>query len=397
MKSSVWCLTVLTTVVLALSVSAPLTFSKEIPSVPPIQFPAPTPNDTLVSPEVRPDGKVTFRLYAPQVSTVVLRSDLIADFNLYFAGLPLTKGDDGIWSYTSGVLSPGVYRYTFIVDGVQTVDPRNPSVSESLNAPQSLFAVPGLPWEDLQDVPHGAVNVIWYHSKTLATWRRMHIYTPPGYNTNSKRYPVLYLLHGGGDNDNAWSTVGRAGLILDNLIAAKQAEPAIIVMPAGHVTNIMKFDPASMGTDKFADDLLQDVVPYVEGNYRVVADGEHTAIAGLSMGGIQTLNISLTNLNRFAYVGVFSSGWFPPAREAFERQHATQLGDAASKKGLKLYWIGVGKKDIAFDNCQTTVTLLKKYGFSPEYHESPGYHNWETWRNYLHEFLPRLFRPGTSK
>jgi enterochelin esterase family protein len=224
----------------------------------------------------------------------------------------------------------------------------------------------------------------------------MHIYTPPGYNTNSNRYPVLYLLHGGGDNDNAWSTVGRGGLILDNLIAAKQAEPMIIAMPAGHVASIMRFDPNSMGTDRFSEDFLQDVMPYVEKNYRALADREHTALAGLSMGGIQTLNIGLTNLNRFAYLGVFSSGWFPQAREKFEKENTAKLDDAEAKKGLRLFWIGVGKKDIAFENSQTTIKTLKEHQFNTEYHESGGFHNWETWRNYLHEFLPRLFHPNAA-
>lgn len=361
---------------------------------PPIRFqpPAPTPNDTLVSPEVGKDSRVVFRIYAPDAQKVVVRGEFVDDFALLIKGIPMTKGENGIWSFTTEALKPGAYRYGYEVDGVQTTDPRNPNVSESLNRVQSLLVVPGSDWQDLRDVAHGAVSEVWYHSKALGEPRRMHIYTPPGYEASTTKYPVMYLLHGGGDNDNAWSTVGRAGFILDNLIASGKAKSMIIVMPAGHVTRIMKFDPIAMGTDKFADDLVGDVMPYVTKSYRVYSDREHAAIAGLSMGGIQTLNISLTNLEKFGYVGVFSSGWFPPAREKFEHENAGKLNDAAAKKGLKLFWVGVGKKDIAFENCQTTVELLKKYGFTPEYHESPGYHNWETWRDYLHEFAPRLFQ-----
>jgi len=356
------------------------------------QLPAPTPNDTLVSPEVQPDLRVAFRLYAPEAQKVAVRGDFITDFKTIFSGLPMTKSDNGVWSFTTDPLSPGAYRYTYVVNGVQTTDPRNPRISESLNSPQSLFVVTGSDWQDVKDVPHGSVSVVWYQSKALGKLRRMHVYTPPGYEGNSTKYPVLYLLHGGGDNDNAWSTVGRAGFILDNLIAAGKAKPMIIVMPAGHVADVLKFDPVAMGTDQFADDLLEDVMPHVAQAYRVLSDREHTAIAGLSMGGIQALNISLANLHKFAYVGVFSSGWFPAAREKFEKEDASKLDDASAKQGLKLYWVGVGKKDIAFENCQTTVELLKRHGFSPEYHESPGYHNWETWRDYLHEFVPRLFQ-----
>ncbi|MBV9849696.1 MAG: esterase [Armatimonadetes bacterium] len=351
-------------------------------------FPPPTPNATLVSPDVLPDRHVVFRLYAPQAQDVRVHSE--------WAGSSgpetLTKADNGVWSVTVGPLDPGVYRYLFTVDGVETVDPRNPRTSESLNNVQSLLEVPGAAFEDIRDVPHGAVASVWYHSTALGATRRMHVYTPPGYEAGTGRYPVLYLLHGAGDTDEAWSTVGHAGFILDNLIADGKARPMIVVMPAGHISRQFGFGGRGrMGQDQFNDDFLQDIMPYVEAHYRVSADRTHRAIAGLSMGGLQTLNIALPHLDKFAYVGVFSSGWFGQTAEQIEQEHRDALDNAAAKKGLRLLWLAWGAQDLARPSSQVMLDVFQRHGFQPVWHESAGGHTWINWRDYLHEFAPLLF------
>jgi len=238
----------------------------------------------------------------------------------------------------------------------------------------------------------------------------MHIYTPPGYESGKGSYPVFYLLHGAGDCDDSWTSVGRANFILDNLIATNKAKPMIVVMPAGH-TNAGgggRGAAAAGGPpprDEFVEDFTQDVMPYVEKHYRVVADRAHRAIAGLSMGGSQTLNIGIPNLEKFAYIGVYSSGVLgggrgappasgtpaPPFGAAWEQQHGTALDNAGARKGLKLFWFATGVEDGLMPTTKNTVELLKKHGFSPVMKESPGGHTWLNWRSYLIEFAPQLF------
>jgi enterochelin esterase-like enzyme len=356
------------------------------------------------SPTISGDKIVTFRLYAPKAIEVLVKTeglDSVPDapkavVEQTMKGVAMTKGDDGVWTYSLPPVMPGAFRYSFLVDGVPTTDPENPLSSESLTHVSSMFVVPGNSLFETRNVPHGETSTVFYHSKTMNEERRMHVYTPPGYEKGTgQNYPVLYLLHGGGDSDASWSTVGLATTILDNLIAERKAVPMIVVMPAGHVTRTMqRFDPDRMGQDSFNDDFVNDIIPYVEGHYRVAATREGRAIAGLSMGGVQTLNIGLTHLKMFSAMGVFSSGWFPSAREKFIAAHGTDL-DSPDKQGMRLLWIGVGKLDIAHDNSQLMVDLLKSRGFKPEYHESFGYHSWSTWQQYLTEFMPRLFQPGT--
>ncbi len=238
----------------------------------------------------------------------------------------------------------------------------------------------------------------------------MHVYTPPGYEADNSKYPVFYLLHGAGDSDDSWTSVGRANFILDNLIAAKKAVPMIVVMPAGHTTREMP-RPASPGAtmrDEFAEDFVHDIMPYVEKNYRVLTDRAHTAIAGLSMGGGQTLNISMSHLDQFAYIGVFSAGVFsrgprrpttagdtgpkPTVPAEWIEQHATDLDNAGLKPGLKLLWFSTGGEDRLLPVSEATVAMLKEHGFTPVFRESGGGHTWLNWRDYLDEFAPQLFR-----
>jgi enterochelin esterase-like enzyme len=291
-----------------------------------------------------------------------------------------------------GPIRPGVYRYTFSVDGVQTTDPRNPVTSETLTSVRSLYEVPGARWEEyLPDVPHGSMASVWYPSPVVGGLRRLHVYTPPGYEHDRQSYPVLYLLHGGGDSDDSWPTIGRAGAILDNLIAAHKASPMIVVMPAGHISRDFQLRTGmnTMGHDDFNRDMTESIIPYVDRHYRTIADREHRALAGLSMGGLQTLTLSLTHSDLFSSIGMFSSGWFPSMREQVDKDLAQYK---ASGKLFQLYWVGVGRYDIANANSAASVELLKKYGITPVTHESGGFHAWNNWRDYLHLFAPQLFQ-----
>jgi enterochelin esterase family protein len=356
----------------------------------------------IKSPIVSAAKIVTFHLYAPDAKEVLVKTEGLdgvpdapkAQVLQTMKGSAMEKGPDGVWTFSLGPLMPGAFRYTFLVDGVPTTDPENPSSSESLTHVSSMFLVPGNSLFEVSNVPHGSVSSVFYHSRTLKEERRMHVYTPPGYEQGgTTTYPVLYLLHGGGDSDASWSTVGLATTILDNLIAAHKAVPMIVVMPAGHVTHEMRqFNPDKMGLDAFNDDFIDDIVPYVESHYRVTAGRSTRALAGLSMGGIQTLNIGLTHLKMFSSLGVFSSGWFPSAREKFVTAHGAELA-SSDKNGLQLLWVGAGKQDIAHENCLVMVDLLRTHGFKPEYHESFGYHSWSTWQQYISEYLPRIFQP----
>jgi enterochelin esterase-like enzyme len=386
---------------LACSVAGALGQAQEAkpPSAPPTPPPGMQQGPRVVSPEVQPDRRIVFRIMAPQAKTVGLRASDIQ--GLPREGPAFSKDDDGVWSATVGPVEPGAYRYVFMVDGVPTMDPRNPAVSESNTNDWSLVYVPGAEFMDTVDVPHGAVASVTYYSTALSHFRRMHVYTPPGYEMGGGKYPIFYLLHGSGDCDEAWTSVGRAGFILDNLIAAKKAQPMIVVMPAGHTSATPPAPGAVRPTrDEFADDFMSDIMPYVEKHYRVQTDRAHMAIAGLSMGGGQSLNISMSHLDRFAYVGVFSAGVFsfgrpgsPGAGSAeWESARAGMLDNAALKPGLKLLWFGTGTDDRLIPVTKATIEMLKKHGFTPFFRESPGGHTWINWRNYLFEFAPQLFQ-----
>ena len=358
----------------------------------------------IKSPEVLADRRVTFRVAAPEATKVELRSpgDIPGSVGRGVAPMVLTKTADGVWEITVGPLPAGAYRYAFAVNGVAVVDPRNPATSQTNTTVYSLVVVPGSEFFDTRAVPHGAVASVHYQSTSLGGIRRMHVYTPPGYEAGRDRYPVLYLLHGAGDIDESWSTVGRAGFILDNLIALHRAKPMLVVMPAGHTTDAgaafgaptaARGNPGlASASDPFVADFVADLMPYVEKNYRVLTDRQSRAIAGLSMGGGQTLNIALPHLDQFAYIGVFSSGIPANVAGAWERQHRAELNNPATKPGLKLLWFGTGKDDFMIETSRSSVALMKKHGFSPVFVESEGGHTWLNWRDYLSAFAPQLFR-----
>jgi len=411
----------------------------------------------VVSPEVMSDGRVMFRIAAPKAEQVTLNA---GDITILFSGggagaitgtdiatiMPATplpqggpvfkKNDAGIWETTVGPIPPGAYRYAFQVDGLRVLDPVNTRTAESRDNMWSLFTVPGAAMMDTADVPHGAVARVVYYSSVLKTTRRMHIYTPPGYESGNQKYPVFYLLHGSGDTDDAWISVGRAQFIFDNLIAAKKAKPMIVVMPAGHQPTEGgrgrgaapdATQPATSTVNPFTAEFMTDMLPYVEKNYRTINDRQHRAIAGLSMGGGQTLDIAFTHLNMFSDIGVFSSGASlgggggrrgaaapgaaapgaapaqfatppatpaaaQPARPGWEASHLADLDNAGLKKGTKLIWLSTGKDDNLITSTRSTVDILKKHGFAPVFIESSGAHSWFNWRNYLIEFTPQLFQ-----
>jgi enterochelin esterase family protein len=365
------------------------------------------PAPMFVSPEVHADRRVTFRIAAPDAQRVELRTpgDMPGSApGGDIAPLALTKNADGIWETTIGPVPAGAYRYAFFVNGVMVVDSRNPMTSQTNLTVYSLVIVPGSEAFDMRPVPHGAVASVLYPSTTLGGIRRMHVYTPPGYGNSRDKYPVLYLLHGAGDADESWSTVGRAGVILDNLIADGKAKPMLVVMPAGHTNGagaaIGAAPPpgsdqpglAAVGQDPFVKDFVAYLLPYVEKNYRVLTDREHRAIAGLSMGGGQTLNIALPRLDRFAYVGVFSFGIPVSVADGWEHEHLAELDNPSTKRGLKLLWFGTGKRDFVMETTRSSVALMKKHGFAPVFVESEGAHTWLNWRDYLVTFAPQLFR-----
>jgi len=280
-------------------------------------------------------------------------------------------------------------------------------IKQGLSSVDSLFLVPGdeADFEATKEVPHGEIRAAWYRSGTLDMLRRMHVYTPPGYEGGSARYPVFYLLHGGGDEDSGWSTIGRAGFILDNLIAAKKAVPMIVVMPNGSLPMPANMPPFTRPPSpeflkamtavqvRFIDELMKEVVPFVEKTYRVKAGPEHRALAGLSMGGGQTLGIVMSHPDQFAYVGIWSAGLFGTSPLEWEQRSEAFLS-AADKfnQSVKLFEISVGDKDFTLAGSKGLAEILEKRGIRHEVHISGGGHTWINWRHYLSAFAPRLFR-----
>lgn len=355
----------------------------------------PTPNDTLKSPQALADKRVMIQIYAPKADEVTVVGDFIS------GGKPLSlaKSEQGVWSVTVGPLRPDYYTYTLTVDGVRTADPKNPVIKQGISSLENVLLVPGpeTAFEDIGAVPHGEVREVWYSSSSLSMMRRMHVYTPPGYEKGATKYPVFYLLHGGGDDDSGWNTVGRAGFILDNLLAAGKVKPMIVVMPNGS----MPMPPSTGMPDQgqltrmrtlFANEFRKDIMPHVEKTYRTLPKPENRALAGLSMGGFQTLDLTLTNPELFNYVGVFSSGFFGPTVDEAETQYAKALQDPTFNKTKKLFWIGIGKDDFVMEANKKTLALLDKHQIKYQYKETTGGHTWVNWRQYLSEYTPLLFK-----
>lgn len=344
----------------------------------------------LVSPQVHPDRTVTFRLRSPNAEKVALSGGIVNA--LGGASAELTKGEENIWSGTFGPIEQGIYNYLFDVDGTRFPDPANNRLKIGTSNINSVVDIPGdePSFYDNKDVPHGMVHINWYKSEVLDARRRMYVYTPPGYGSGEK-YPVLYLLHGMGDLDEGWVSNARANFIMDNLLADGKIKPMVVVMPYGHASfsDEAAQEANSWARGAFEADLLEAIIPYIEGHYDVLKERQHTAIAGLSMGGGQSLGIGLNNLDRFAWVGGFSSAIFSEPEEGF----AEILKDPEkTNRQLKLLWIACGKDDGLLVRSEKLVEALKKHNIKHTYRVSEGAHSWNVWQIYLKEMTPLLFR-----
>jgi enterochelin esterase-like enzyme len=346
------------------------------------------------SPEVHPDRRVTFRLYAPKATEVTVSGE----FEVGAPAHRLTRDAQGIWSVTVGPFAPEIYEYDFIVDGVQMLDPRNPVVKYNRGpaAISSLLDIAGnspRPF-DVRPVAHGKVDIRFYDSKTTKQTRRVHVYTPPNYERTTSRLPVLYLLHGGDGEDSVWTAFGRAHVVLDNLIADKTIPPMIVVMPNGYAYGWESGAAADKQQADFQKDLVDDLIPFVQANYRASSDRKDRALAGLSRGGGQTLSIGLRHLNLFSRLGVFSAGSNNP-QEAFKDVAAN-----AKKvdEQLDLLWIGCGTDDFALPGAKRLDEFLTANGIEHTFRTTAGEHTWIVWRQYLQELAPLLWstkRPST--
>jgi enterochelin esterase family protein len=305
----------------------------------------------------------------------------------------MTKDEKGLWSVTTPVpVAPDTYRFNFSVNGVALPNPQGTTFSETrvgINGTFEVFGPEGEFQTYNKDVPHGVVAEIEYWSASLGVKRRAHVYTPPGYTRGGGRYPVLYLVHGAGDSDDSWTSIGHAHYVLDNLIAAGKAKPMIVVMPFGHTPD--RPGANMLANTDFSDDFLKDLIPFVEANYRTLNKPATRAMAGLSMGGAHTLNNGLTHPELFGYVGIFSMGLTTPEVVAdYEGKHAAALDKAA--KSMKLVYYAMGKTDFLYRSVAPTRAVLDKHGIKHVYNESEGGHTWINWRRYFNDFAPRLFK-----
>jgi len=369
------------------------------------------PPPTRSSKEILEDNRVKFSLYAPEAHDVEITGEWMPGYGSIsfengvmkrgpIVSEQLVKDNTGLWTITLGPIKPNSYGYSYIIDGVMVTDPSNVIVKRDGATLLSVLFIPGKESEyiDVNEVPHGSLNRVWYNSPSLGLYRRMLVYTPPGYENSTDKYPVLYLLHGGSIDEEGWTTMGKAHLILDNLIAQGKAKPMLIVMPNGYANQtaapgegpVIKNVPApgmAFSYGAFEKSLVNDIIPFIESAYRVIPTKEGRAITGLSMGGMHSFNITLNNPDLFSYIGVFSAGVRNPSPE-IENQIETLK---ASKP--KLYWVGCGVTDpLAYTGTKALVELLKKHDFNFVYRESEGAHTWFTWRPYLAEFAQLLFK-----
>ncbi len=356
----------------------------------------------VVSPEIQPDNSVIFRLLAKDAAKVTISGDWMPGF---FTQEPMIKGDTGMWTIKTLPLKPELYSYSFFVDGVKVLDPSNVQVKRDGMNNASMLIIPGKESElySVNDVPHGTLSKVWYDSPTLNLKRRMYVYTPAGYADSNEKYPVFYLLHGGGGDEDAWSTLGRACQIMDNLIAQGKAKPMIVVMTNGNPGQTaspgegtvakIQGTAGDMGKGLFEESLVKDVIPYIENHYRALTGKDNRAVAGLSMGGMQTMNLSTRYPEMFSYMGVMSMGIVDATSMGIKPDPDLDAKyDALGKSGYKLYWVGCGKDDFLYGAAKNLVAMLDKHQLKYTYRESTGGHTWVNWRIYLSEFTPLLFR-----
>lgn len=406
MKKRVWNL-----VLLLLLGIVPLTaFSQREPAAP--QRPVFRNPVMIRSGEVTADGRIILRLYAPKAASVEVTGEWMPGQGTREA---MTGNDTGLYVYETLPLAPELYAYNFIIDGITVPDPANVQMRRDGVRYQSFVIVPGSESElyiQKEVVAHGSVTKVWYYSEVLGMDRRMYVYTPPGYEGGTGKYPVFYLLHGAGGDEDAWTNMGREAQILDNLIAQGRAKPMIVVMTNGNanqagaqnevpaIARDQQQSMASFGSmaGRFEEHLVKDVIPFIEKNYRTLTGKDNRAIAGLSMGGGHTQTITNDNPGMFSYIGVFSMGIMngfgriseeDAAKMAQERELKIE---ALKNSGYKLYWIGCGKDDFVYQSVINLRETLDRHNFKYTYRESTGGHTWANWRIYLSEFAPLLFR-----
>ncbi|MEO6003103.1 MAG: alpha/beta hydrolase-fold protein [Opitutus sp.] len=361
-----------------------LCFAAKLSAQSPAARPAP-----IKSPVVIADRTVTFKFRAPDAKKVELSGQFLK------ANQPLVKDETGIWSVTVGPVEPNLYPYNFVVDGTSVADPGNQDIFPNENFKASLVDIPGdqPAIYSVQDVPHGELTYCYYTSQTLHRTRPLIVYTPPGYRAGTDKYPVLYLVSGTTDTEETWFKVGRANFILDNLLAQKKAVPMILVLPYG---NMMMGTPPPTSPQAaemykvFNDELTTNVMPYIEANYRVLADREHRAIAGFSRGGGQSLFTAFNNLDKFAYIGSYSAYLTP---EVFERYFSAASADSgATNRQLKLLWLGVGKADFLYPQATAFIEFLKQRKLVHQSLITEGGHTWMNARHYLTDTLQLYFK-----
>lgn len=349
---------------------------------------APSPR----SPVVAADGSITFAFHAPAAREVLV------NFGEWKPRkIPLTRAADGWWRGNVPAMAPGLYMYVFLVDGLPVIDPLNAEIKAGTVVYGSTVEVPGQPpaFDAIQDVAQGEEHILRYRSSSQHRWQTLHVHLPAAYASDAaRRFPVLYLRHGGGDDDHSWMKDGRAGVILDNLVAQGSASPMIIVTPNGMTDGTWSHGSSPEGMRLLEDELMRDIIPLIEARYRILPDREHRAIAGLSMGGGQAFVMGLRQLGKFAWIAQFSSGlladkdldllrWAPALRESKRVNTA-----------LRLLWIGCGTDDPRYNGHLNLRDELQALGVRAEFHDSPGGHEWALWRRQLHDLLPRLFQPS---
>ena len=359
----------------------------------------------IISPEVAQDNSVTFKVFAPDAKKVSVTGNWMQQTSMEAPQVEMTKDNDGVWSVKQNKLGSDLYLYNFLIDGVRINDPLNVYQIRDVSNVFNYFITNGEPAEYYKTkvVPHGSMNKQWYPSSLNNAERRLTVYTPPGYESSKEKYPVLYLLHGMGGDEDAWPTLGRVSQIMDNLIAAGKAKPMIVVMPNGHTSNSatpgssekgeypIQFATPDVGSGDM-ESSFQDIIKFIEKNYRVKKDKKNRAIAGLSMGGSHTLFISSLYPNTFDYVGLFSAAYRindKVKREVYDNFDQNLLKQ--KENGYKLYWIGLGKTDFLYQTGADFRKKLDGIGMKYTYRESEGGHTWSNWRNYLIEFSSMLF------
>jgi len=366
----------------------------------------PAEKKRVVSPEVHADNKVTFRIFAPQAQKLSIVGNWM-DRNAFGGnGKQAMQKEGSYWSYTTEALPSDLFLYQIDIDGAVLNDPLNVYQVRDVSNTFNYFLTGGeqAALYKVQDVPHGTIAKRWYESPTLGSTRRLSVYTPPGYEAGKTKYPVLYLLHGMGGDEEAWPSLGRAAQILDNMIASGKIKPMLVVMPNGHVSNTAAPGESSRGQypiDFFTPDVgsgkmeesFADIIGFIENNYRVKKQKSARAIAGLSMGGSHTLFISSYLPNTFDYIGLFSAAFRmnEKAENAVFRDFDKNL-KRQKDNGYRLYWIGMGKEDFLYKTGEQYRKMLDNIQMKYTYRESEGGHTWTNWRLYLTEFLPQLFQ-----